>query len=285
MDDMKNINIFNKKTMITVLGAGIFLAGCSSGDSESIAKIDDKDFTKQDYITMLNDSIDVGVRQSAFIDKVTLEASTDKTSDKLNKRYTKEIESKLTKGDSLTDEQKKSIKEASKQQAGMIELIKKTDLATDKAIDKKYKEKNKQVMIDTVLIPVDVNVDENKVKSILEKEKDSKKAKEKINKLSDDINLDVDTAYTEYNIPYGLEDTFKKKKGEVFVQEMEGTKSVVKVNDIKKLSKEDLKEDIILTLGKEKVQSGEDFIKLLEDEKVINLDKEMKDYLGMEQEK
>lgn len=282
---MKKINIFNKKTVITMIGAGLLLTGCSSGESESIAKIDNKDFTKQDYITMINDSIDTGVRQSAFIDKVTTDASTDKTSDKLSKRYTKEIESKLTKGDSLTDEQKKSIKEASKQQAGMIELIKKTDLATDKAIDKEYKEKNKQVRVDVVLIPVEVKVDENKVKSILEKEKDSKKAKEKINKLSDDINLETDTAYTEYNIPYGLEDTFKKKKGEVFVQEMEGTKSVVRVNEIKKLSKEELKEDIILTLGKEKVQSGEDFIKLLEDEKVIKLDKEMKEYLGMEQEK
>src|SRR5690625_952998 len=275
-----------KKVYLAVaLGTALLVTGCGKADSSELATINGKEFTNTDYIEMMNSTLDAETKQSAFIDKVIGELANEEKTDKVYNDYLDQLESSDKEMyDSLSEDEKDALKEASKQQAGMVEALKKSELVTGKQIDKEYKERNKKAVVDAVIIPQDSDVKASDVEDIL-KEKDTEGAGKALEKLDDTLNYEKGTEYTEYTAPREVMSTFDKEEGDVFTEELDGISMVLKVNSIEKLAKEELENEIVLTLGGESVQDNITFIEAMEDKNIIKIKKDLREYLQLDEEK
>lgn len=260
------------------MGTLLLLVGCGSEEEKELGSIGDKVYTEKDFIGDLVEDADVDGIQGMFLAKVLEEKSTDEVKEKVIEEQMKEFEEDEI--DELSEEDEEQFNQLAKQDAGLINVLTESGIVTQEDIEKYHKENDLKYKLDVVVVEDEKEVED--IKSIL---KAGKEVEEEIKEKDLGVEYYGNLEYTDITLPEYLPNMSKSKKGDVHVAEAEELVFVIKVNEVSKTDLEDIKNEVILTLGEEETETVSGLLKELDDKGVIKLSKDMREYLKLDDEK
>jgi len=265
-----------KKWVVTLVFV-IVLVGCSQ-DVEEIGKVGDDTYTNKDFIEALVEGLDEETLQLLYVRSVLGEYSDKETEEEIYEDYIRDFENASE--EKLDEATKQEFKEMAKQDAGTVKVLKDLEYVTDKDIDEKYKDNQHAYGINVVIIAGD-EIDAEKVKGILQ---DSGDAEQEVNSLGDNVEYFGDVIYTDFTSPEGFPMLKGNEEGDIIVEkdEEEGITYVIEMVVKEEVKREEVEYEIILSMGNEVVGTVDEFILDLEDEGFITMDKDLREYLGID---
>jgi len=269
------------KVFLVGLLAVVILAACGSKESgDTIGKIGDKDITGTDFIEMFEENLDADDIQSIYLSEILNEYE--------NKDYEKlfmesyRTEALQATGEEMDEEDEEYYKEVAKQDASMAELLLKSNIVTKEDIDKTYKENNQAYLVDVLTYEEGIEGADDLLDIA---EKDTEDIKKKVEDYENGVEFFDGMLYTELNKPERFPDKEELKEGEILVQDHEGVTFIIKVNKVMDLKKEEIEPHIILDMLNDKVGSFGELLDKLDKEGSIELSKELRGYLKVDEYK
>lgn len=282
MGNLTKRGVYLKKGLIILTGMLLLVLTACSNEESVLGTVKEEDYTLKDYTEDINDNLPSDMKQQIYLEKVMDKlASKEKTKELVDYYLTTMEKDNPERFETLTDEEKQMIEDGAAYQAGVMEALKQTGVITDKILDEAYKDNNKQATVDVVWLLE--NKDAEEIEKVLKSDSDTKQ--EDIESIDDTAYIQIGTKYNAFTVQESFEEILDSKADDIISKETEEGYVVIYVNKIEEMEKEDLESDMILSLGGEELTDMPHFIGLLEENKVITLTKDLREYLQIDEEK
>lgn len=279
---MKHINKIIVGVAVIIIGFGSWYfaneALIGKDDGEKLGEVKGEDFTDKDFMDSIKDNVDTEGLQGLYLEYVVEKYSDDDLEETFYEDYKKELED-IDDGD-LEEEDKEVLKQEAAQDAGMVNIVQELGLVTEEDIDEAYKENNKEYELRVAL--VQEGVKPKRVKEIFEDDKD---VEDKVDELGEKVSFVNSIEYTDFTVPEDYPDVSELEKGDIMTEDIEDMTYVIELRDVGKVDKEDAERHIIQHLSEGKFDSVSDILTKMEDKGLIKMKKDLREYIGVDEEK
>lgn len=268
-----------KRIGLLVSVAVLILGGCESADT--LMNVGDVDYTKDSYIEMLEDVVDVEDRRELFLEKITKSLVGTKEAEQVYQEGLRYMEQFARVDESLEKDTLEKLREQAGMIAGVIAVYLNAGIVTEEEINEEYGEGKNLYTIQAVTLEEGTD----KVEEITRLLTGSKDLKQDLGNFGEGITYNEKITFNEYEVPSEFEQIRTKEVGYIGVEEVEGVTFVYKVEDVQKAEMDVVRNDIVLALGNAKGLDSIYILDKLEKQGVITISKKMREYLELDADK